>query len=216
MKCLFRSCGHLWLVLLCSFLLPARGLMRFWGTGNFPGCPGVGSPVVWEGIHWEERAGARALLLQRGWLLATLAENPDSWRAGGLACHCGMLNYTGNWKPRSGPAPSAQPQAWTPCWWPKRYYSQLPPSPPCFFFPAGESADLWCSILAAFLFAQGWSPSIYPCDFLKIRYITFPSINKVGTAAPYTLPWWLFPAPSIPRPVPVLSDDRNKQLAEHV
>lgn len=90
--------------------------MRFWDTGNFPGCLGVGSPVVWEGIHWEERAGARALLLQRGWLLATLAGNPDSWRAGGLACLCVMLNYTGNWKPRLGTAPSAQPQAWTLFW----------------------------------------------------------------------------------------------------
>lgn len=80
--------------------------------GDFPGWPDVGSPVVWEeGLLWEERSGTSAPLLQRGWLLAVLTGNPDSWQAGGLICHWGVLSSTGNWKPHSSTAPSAQPWA---------------------------------------------------------------------------------------------------------
>lgn len=133
---------------------------------NFPGCPSMGSPVVREGILEEERSGTSAPLLQRGWLLAALSGNPDSWHAGGLTCHWGMLSYTGNWKLHSGTAPSAQPCA-------HGLYTLVTLEvqgtiPICshltFFLTVGENAYLRCFILAVLLFAQGWFPSTYPCD----------------------------------------------------
>lgn len=102
MKCLFRSGGHLWLVVPCSFLLPARELMRFRGMGNFTGCLGLGNPVVWEEIHWQGRSGIGAPLPQRGWLPAALSGNPDSWPAGSLACHWAVFSCKGSQKPHSG------------------------------------------------------------------------------------------------------------------
>lgn len=172
--------------------------------------------------HWEEKTGTSAPWLQRVWLLATLAGNPDSRHAGDLACCCGILSYTGNWEPHSGTTVSTQPQTWTLHAGDPRGTTSTCPSSYYLLPYRGKCRHVMLhSCCFVLLFAQEWFPSIYPCDFLKIRYITLPSNNKVGTRTHLPLLFLAHssnnqsPTTGIPTPVSVHSDTKYKHMAEH-